>query len=90
MYFLHLLIQIFYIIPIYYTLIVNALQTKNNELTKIGKVLTKELEEIDVKIKQMNSDSEKYKIKTRLETLIPSLEASIVNLRAQYKEYKQK
>ncbi len=69
---------------------INALQTKNNELTKIGKVLTKELEEIDVKIKQMNSDSEKYKIKTRLETLIPSLEASIVNLRAQYKEYNQK
>lgn len=69
---------------------INALQTKNNELTKIGKVLTKELEEIDVKIKQMNSDSEKYKIKTILETLIPSLEASIVNLRAQYKEYNQK
>lgn len=69
---------------------INVLQTKNNELTKIGKVLTKELEEIDVKIKQMNSDSEKYKIKTRLETLIPSLEASIVNLRAQYKEYNQK
>lgn len=69
---------------------INVLQTKNNELTEIGKVLTKELEEIDVKIKQMNSDSEKYKIKTRLETLIPSLDVSIVNLRTQYKEYNQK
>ena len=69
---------------------INELQAKNNELTETGKILTKELEEIDVKIKQMNSDSEKYKIKTRLETLIPSLDVSIVNLRTQYKEYNQK
>ena len=69
---------------------INELQAKNDELTETGKILTKELEEIDVKIKQMNSDSEKYKIKTRLETLIPSLDVSIVNLRTQYKEYNQK
>ena len=69
---------------------IQEIESINAQLTEKGKTLTSELEEIDAKIGKMKEDSEKYKIKSKLETLIPSLDVSIANLRAQYKEYSQK
>lgn len=65
---------------------IEELSKKLNELTEQGKTISNEISILDVKINNMNEDSEKYKVKSKLEALIPSLDVEISNLRMEYKE----
>ena len=65
---------------------INELEEENNKLALKGTQLSTEIEELDKVINEMYVSSEKYKEKTRLETLVPSLDVTIANLRLEYKE----
>lgn len=69
---------------------INELQEKNNVLALKGKELSEKLSSIDDLINKMNENSEKYKEKTKLETLIPTLDFTITNLRMEYKDLMSK
>lgn len=69
---------------------INELQEKNNVLALKGKELSEKISSIDDLINKMNENSEKYKEKTKLETLIPTLDFTITNLRMEYKDLMSK
>ena len=69
---------------------INELQEKNNVLALNGKELSEKISSIDDLINKMNENSEKYKEKTKLETLIPTLDFTITNLRMEYKDLMSK
>ena len=61
----------------------------NNKIIESGEKLSNEISLIDSKINEMNENAEKYKIKTKLEAYIPSLDVVISNLRNEYKDLVQ-
>lgn len=65
---------------------IEELKQQNSILTNKGNTLLQEIESLNQEINKMQEDSEKYKIKSNLEILIPSLDVTIANLRLEYKE----
>lgn len=69
---------------------ISELELKMEEYTNNGKLISNEISELDAAIASMNEDSEKYKKKSKLEALIPSLDALMSKLRLEYKELSAK
>jgi DNA repair exonuclease SbcCD ATPase subunit len=68
---------------------IKEFEDKNKELSIKGTELSEQLKLISANVEKMSSDSEKYKEKSKLEAMIPSLSVTISNLRNEYRELSQ-
>ncbi len=66
------------------------LESLNKELSNKGIKLSEEIDKLDKIILDMNSKSEKFKERSKLEALIPTLDVTISNLRNEYRELTNK
>lgn len=69
---------------------INKLQNDNNKIIEQANLLNKQIDDIENEIKRLSIDAENFKIKSKLEALISSLNVSITNLRLEYKELDNK